>query len=91
MLAREAEPERKSIPGARQPVSRKRQAGRGLARGTIRLTRDARRFNRDVRDGMDLYLARHPGRQGSTLGASKDGASKDGASKDNDEPVKDDR
>jgi hypothetical protein len=79
-----ASPERKS-----RPASRKRKVGRGLARGTIRLTRDARRFNRDVREGMDLYLARHAGQQGPTLGAS--GASTDGASTDNDERVKDDR
>ena len=84
-----ASPERKSLPGAQRPASRKRKVGRGLARGTIRLTRDARRFNRDVREGMDLYLARHAGQQGPTLGAS--GASTDGASTDNDERVKDDR
>jgi hypothetical protein len=74
-----ASPERKS-----RPASRKRKVGRGLARGTIRLTRDVRRFNRDVREGMDLYLARHPGRPGPTLSASS-------ASTDNDERVKDDR
>ena len=38
-----------------------RQARRGLVRGTIRFTRDARRFSRDVREGMDLYLVRHRG------------------------------
>jgi hypothetical protein len=81
MLAGGTEPERKSIPGARPPASRERRAGRGLARGTIRLTRDVRRFNRDVREGMDLYLARHPGRRSPTLGPSKV----------NDERVKDDR
>jgi len=85
LLDRGAEPERKSLPGShlpgQHPTRPKRQAGRGLARGTIRLTRDVRRFNRDVREGMDLYLARHPGRPGPTLSASTD----------NDERVKDDR
>ena len=37
----------------------------GWARETIR-------FSRDVREGMDLYRARHPGRVGPTLGASTD-------------------
>jgi hypothetical protein len=36
---------------------------KGLARETIR-------FTRDVRDGMDLYIARHPGESGPTLGAT---------------------
>ena len=57
------------ISGTRNPAGRKRAAGRGLARQTIRLTRDVRRFNRDVREGMDLYLVRHPARQSPTLGA----------------------
>ena len=34
--------------------------------------REALRFARDVRAGMDQYLARHPGRVGPTLGASPD-------------------
>jgi hypothetical protein len=38
---------------------------RGWARETIR-------FTRDVREGMDLYMARHPGRVAPTLGASTD-------------------
>ena len=37
---------------------RSRKARRGLVRGTIRFTRDARRFGRDVREGMDLYMVR---------------------------------
>jgi hypothetical protein len=86
MLDRSANagPERKSLTGAQRPASRKRKVGRGLARGTIRLTRDIRRFNRDVREGMDQYSVRHPGQRSPTLGAS-------GASTDNDERVKDDR
>jgi hypothetical protein len=63
------------------PAGRKRAAGRGLARQTIRLTRDIRRFNHDVREGMDLYFVRHPGRPSPTLRPIRD----------NDERVKDDR
>jgi hypothetical protein len=43
---------------------------RGWARETIR-------FTRDVREGMDLYTARHPGRPGPTLGANTDHIEKD--------------
>jgi hypothetical protein len=43
---------------------------RGWARETIR-------FTRDVRDGMDLYIARHPGETGPTLGATTDENEKD--------------
>jgi len=34
--------------------------------------RETIRFTRDVRAGMDQYLARHPGRVGPTLGANAD-------------------
>lgn len=46
-----------------------------------RWARETIRFTRDVREGMDLYMARHPGQIGPTLGT--------GARADNDE--KDDR
>jgi hypothetical protein len=42
-----------------------RLSRRGVARETIR-------FTRDVREGMDLYMARHPGRVAPTLRASAD-------------------
>jgi hypothetical protein len=77
----------RTLSAGQNPASRKRAAGRGLARQTIRLTRDIRRFNRDVREGMDLYLVRHPGRQSPTLGASNVSS----ASNNDDERVKDDR
>ena len=48
-------------PGAR----RARVTTAGVARETIR-------FTRDVREGMDLYMARHPGRPGPTLGPDRD-------------------
>jgi hypothetical protein len=53
---------------SRQPLSR--QARRGLVRGTIRFTRDARRFGRDVREGMDLYMVRRTAQGSPTLDAS---------------------
>jgi hypothetical protein len=76
------------------------RARRGLVRGTIRFTRDARMFSRDVREGMDLYLVRHRAQGSPTLGA---GASSrrspapppvigaPGATTANDEREKDDR
>jgi hypothetical protein len=91
MLTRGAEPGQPGAPDAPGaprtpgPASRKRTAGRGLARQAIRLSRDVRRFSRDVREGMDLYLARHPGPHAPTLGASADNSA------DNHERVKDDR
>lgn len=48
----------------------RRASKRGWAHETIR-------FTRDVREGMDLYMARHPGRRGPTLGASADNDEKD--------------
>lgn len=49
----------------------RRTAKQGWARGAIRVSRDARSFTRDVREGMDLYIARHPGHRTPTLGASE--------------------
>lgn len=48
----------------------RRTSKRGWARETIR-------FSRDVREGMDLYMARHRGRLGPTLGANADNDEKD--------------
>ena len=51
---------------------------RRIVRGTKRAwARETIRFTRDVRDGMDLYSARHQGRSGPTLGASEDNDEKD--------------
>jgi hypothetical protein len=57
-----------------QRVSGKGAAGqRSLALGgTIRATRAARSFSRDVREGMELYSARRPRAVGPTLPASND-------------------
>ena len=40
---------------------------RGVHRGVIGLARETYRFTRDVREGMDLYTARHSRSAGSTL------------------------
>ena len=86
-----------------QPLSGR--ARRGLVRGTIRLTRDARMFSRDVREGMDLYMVRHRAHAGPTLGEGArsrrspapppvievPGIEVPGATTANDDRVKDDR
>jgi hypothetical protein len=61
----------RAVSGGLDSSPRARRVKRGLIRGTIRFSRDARSFTRDVREGMELYIARHPGRRTSTLGASE--------------------
>jgi hypothetical protein len=39
--------------------------------------RETIRFSRDVRDGMDIYRARHQRQPGPTLGATEDNDEKD--------------
>lgn len=56
-------------------VAYRRVANRPWARETVR-------FTRDVRAGMELYMSRHPGRVGPTLGAT---------ARDNEASEKDDR
>ena len=52
--------------------------GAGRARvTTLGVARETIRFTRDVRAGMDLYMARHPGEPGPTLGANTDHTEKD--------------
>jgi hypothetical protein len=51
---------------------------RRVARVTKRAwARETIRFTRDVRDGMDVYAARHQRWPGPTLGASEDNDEKD--------------
>jgi len=62
------------IVGYRRIASLGRRASGALGHGQARVTgqgwiRETARFTRDVREGMDLYMARHPGRVGPTLGA----------------------
>jgi hypothetical protein len=53
-----------------EPAAALPQGTRRLARrGAIGLARETYRFTRDVREGMDLYMARHSAPAGSTLGA----------------------
>jgi hypothetical protein len=87
------------IDTARDGKALSRKARRGLVRGTIRFTRDARRFGRDVREGMDLYMVRRAAQGSPRLDAGADSrrspappiARALGAHTDNDERVKDDR
>lgn len=44
-----------------------RMASRRARRGAVVLARETYRFTRDVREGMELYTARHPAPPGSTL------------------------
>jgi hypothetical protein len=46
-------------------------AGRQARRGAVALAVQTYRFTRDVREGMDLYMARHPAPTGSTLSADR--------------------
>jgi hypothetical protein len=45
---------------------------RRTRRTAIRAARETYRFTRDVREGMELYMARHSGPAGPTLGTSQD-------------------
>jgi hypothetical protein len=82
-------------PGGGPALNRKTR--RGLVRGTIRFTRDARRFGRDVREGMDLYMVRRTAQGSPTLDAGAESPRSParplvearGANTDNDERVKD--
>jgi hypothetical protein len=56
-------------PGGRPRLNRRRAVG--MARETFR-------FARDVREGMELYMARHSGSAGSTLPTNHDAQPKDG-------------
>ena len=59
--------------GARSAQNARRAQSARLARrgrrGAIGVARETYRFTRDVREGMDLYMARHSAPAGSTLGA----------------------
>ena len=54
-------------PGA--TPTRGARLGRNTRRTAIGLARETFAFTRDVREGMDLYMARHSAPAGSTLGA----------------------
>jgi hypothetical protein len=48
-----------------------RMAGRQARRGAVALAVQAYRFTRDVREGMELYAARHPAPAGPTLSTDR--------------------
>jgi hypothetical protein len=68
-----AEPAAALPQGARSARSARSAQSARLARrgrrGAIGVARETYRFTRDVREGMDLYMARHSVPAGSTLGA----------------------
>ena len=45
---------------------------RGASRGAIRAARETYRFTRDVREGMELYMARHSAVASSTLSTDRE-------------------
>ena len=47
------------------------QARRRARRGAVTMARETYRFSRDVREGMELYMARHPAPAGSTLSTDR--------------------
>lgn len=62
----------RAVSGTLEASPRTRRVKRGLVLGTLKLGRDAHRFRRDVREGMELYMTRHPGPESPTLPASAD-------------------
>ena len=58
-------------PGGTLEVADTRMAGRRARRGAVALAIQTYRFTRDVREGMELYLARHPAPAGPTLSTDR--------------------
>ena len=58
--------------------ARSAQLARQGRRTALRAARETYRFTRDVREGMDLYMARHSGPPDSTLNVNHDPRPKDG-------------
>ena len=54
-------------PGETRKAADTRMAARRARRGAVALAIQTYRFTRDVREGMELYTARHPAPAGSTL------------------------
>jgi len=71
-----AEPATALTQGARS--ARSAQLARQGRRTAIRAARETYRFPRDVREGMDLYMARHSEPPDSTLDTNHDPRPKDG-------------
>ena len=72
----------RSVQSARSAQSaqsaRSAQLARQGRRTAIRVARETYRFTRDVREGMDLYMARHSEPPDSTLNTNHDPRPKDG-------------
>jgi hypothetical protein len=74
-----AEPAAALTQSARSARSaRSAQLARQGRRTAIRAARETYRFTRDVREGMDLYMARHSEPPDSTLNTNHDPRPKDG-------------
>jgi hypothetical protein len=58
--------------------ARSAQLARQGRRTALRAARETYRFTRDVREGMDLYMARHSGPPDSTLDTNHEPRPKDG-------------
>ncbi len=54
-------------PASPGTVARARRRRRSTLLAAVGLARETARFSRDVREGMDLYMARHSAPAGSTL------------------------
>jgi len=66
-------------PGSPAALTQSAQsAARQGRRTAIRAARETYRFTRDVREGMDLYMARHSEPPDSTLNVNHDPRPKDG-------------
>jgi hypothetical protein len=68
-----------ATPGISLSPGGRPNGGRRLTRrGAVGMARETFRFARDVREGMELYMARHSGSAGPTLSTNHDAQTKDG-------------
>jgi hypothetical protein len=51
-------------------------------RTTVKAARETLRFTRDVREGMDLYMAGHPASAGPTLSADRESADRESTTRE---------
>ena len=58
-------------PGGTLKAADTRVAARRARRGAVAVAIQTYRFTRDVREGMELYTARHPAPAGSTLSTDR--------------------
>ncbi|MCL2584072.1 MAG: hypothetical protein FWE35_16635 [Streptosporangiales bacterium] len=68
----------RTVSGKLEGSPRSRKVKRGLIRSTVRFSRDAHSFTRDVREGMELYIARQPDPEAPNLPPSTSTDVKDG-------------